>query len=125
MTTWTAFALIVILIGHWVGDFVAQSDDMAKRKADDGAVLVTHVAIYAGVLGFFCLLVLPAPLALLYIALNALAHFVTDMETSRWTKKLHLAGDRHNFFVVIGFDQLLHGATLVYTYSLILPEPPQ
>jgi hypothetical protein len=66
------------------------------------------------------------------------AHYITDAVTSRWTGKLfffvpsgndHLSGPwfvrtehvygasyRHWFFVVIGFDQLLHYIQLALTW---------
>jgi hypothetical protein len=42
-------------------------------------------------------------------------HFVTDYITSRISSKLWAKQDWHRFFVTIGFDQLIHQATLAFT----------
>jgi hypothetical protein len=51
-----------------------------------------------------------------FIPLNALAHFLTDWVTSRATSALYKEERYHDFFVVIGFDQLLHYVTLFGTF---------
>jgi hypothetical protein len=47
-------------------------------------------------------------------------HWVTDYFTSRWTKKLWAKKDVHNFFVVVGLDQLIHYTTLLITYKYLI-----
>lgn len=54
-----------------------------------------------------------------YIGINALAHLVIDYFTSKGTAYLYKKGDVHNFFVVIGFDQFLHAATLILTMGVL------
>lgn len=147
--------IYALLVGHFVADFLCQTDWMALNKSKRWDALAWHVAAYIGAL--YVVLAASAWLGLwsnphasfddhwFYVA-NAGAHFVTDAVTSRITSKLwfisfyprpddqkspsgilqpygayplYAAVDqgnkRHWFFVVIGFDQLLHYVTLFLT----------
>lgn len=136
-------ALLLILAGHFVGDFMWQSDRMAQGKSKSLWVLAQHVGAYSVAIFFVSLVVAP-PVGLLrwaltYTAVTAMVHYGIDAVTSRWTSKLWFvktteAGmawrevdfgsqcqkvhwvdwlpSRHNFFVVIGFDQYLHALQL-------------
>jgi len=58
------------------------------------------------------------PLLLLgwkFALLNGAIHFVVDYNTSRVTSRLWQEKRVHDFFVVVGFDQLLHSITLLGT----------
>ncbi len=45
-------------------------------------------------------------------------HWVIDYCTSRITSQLWQAGDVHYFFVVVGFDQLLHLLSIYWIFSM-------
>jgi hypothetical protein len=47
-------------------------------------------------------------------------HTVTDYITSRINSRLWLAQRVHDFFVSIGFDQVLHYTQLYITYLFVL-----
>lgn len=102
--------VVAILIIHWVGDFVGQSHDMACNKSKSIGWLGYHCFIYGLVLLIFF-----NPMFALF---NMLAHYLIDYFTSKMTASLWLNGDYHNFFVMIGFDQLLHLIILMLTYSV-------
>ena len=55
---------------------------------------------------------------LLFVAGNGLLHFVTDYCTSRVSSRLYATQDWHRFFIVVGFDQVIHQVTLAATMSL-------
>lgn len=100
--------IMTILFLHFVGDFIFQSDKMAKGKSVSNKWLGLHVSVY-------CLpLILVSPL---YALANFVPHFLTDYVSSRVGGNLYREGDIHNFFVVVGFDQLLHALTLILTYT--------
>lgn len=145
--------IYVLLVAHFVGDFICQSDWMALNKSKSWDALAWHVAVYmfamACVVGAITGGLHTNPDALLnWIGVNALAHFAQDAITSRITSRLwffrmhegawrHIdvpsvrgtaieddrlynpfvfeGGNRHWFFVAIGFDQLLHYTTLFVT----------
>ena len=104
--------LIYILIIHWVADFVMQSDKMAKGKSSSNRWLLAHTGTYT-------LVVAALTLQPLYAIVNGVIHTIVDYGTSRLTSKLWEKGDIHNFFVVIGLDQLIHMITLVLTYEVL------
>ncbi len=55
-----------------------------------------------------------------FILLNGVLHFCTDWVTSRCSKHFWEKKDIHNFFVAIGFDQFIHGVTLILTARLLI-----
>lgn len=116
---------IIVLAAHWVADFLCQTDTMAQNKSHSLPWLSVHVLVYTVVLGVLTsvLTIWPgvdAPLLTVWIGVNGVAHLATDFWTSKWTASLYSRGDRHNFFVVVGLDQLIHGATLLFTLGLVL-----
>jgi hypothetical protein len=100
--------LLMLLVMHWIADFVLQSHKMASNKSKSNYWLGLHCLVY-GIL--FMIVINP-----LFGIITGLAHFVTDYFTSRLTSHLWEKKEVHNFFVVIGFDQLIHVTTLVFTF---------
>lgn len=101
----------MLLILHFISDFILQSDYVARNKSKDNKILLRHVFIYSVP---FIIFISP-----LYGAINGTIHFGIDYVTSRLTGKLWASGKTHWFFVVIGFDQLLHVLSLIWTYELL------
>ncbi len=131
--------VLQILFAHWVSDFVLQSHWMATNKSHNWSALAAHVGTYtvsmAAIMlifvvanvyintdhtGFDAVLLAFFPVAVGYFivvwaVINGVLHFITDAITSRITAKLWQKNDMHNFFVVVGFDQLVHYACLFIT----------
>jgi len=55
----------------------------------------------------------------MFALINGAVHWVVDFFTSRASGHFWKKNDMHWFFVVVGFDQLLHMATLFGTYYLL------
>jgi hypothetical protein len=107
---------LLVLVAHFVGDFVFQSDYMAKNKSKDSWVLTQHVSTYTVVLAIVCLpfnIALTTGQFLLFVVGNGCAHWITDYFTSRLSSYMWKEGRVHDFFVVIGFDQLIHYVCLM------------
>jgi hypothetical protein len=113
---------IELLVVHWIGDFVFQSHWMGVNKSKRSDVLALHIAIYTATLMLgTALIFLPSPTSWFVFALvNGALHFCTDFVTSRITSRLYAAKEYHYFFVVIGFDQLIHQATLALTLYILV-----
>lgn len=104
--------LIVVILVHWLADFVFQTDKMAKSKSTNPEWLVTHVTCYALFL---------VPFGLMFAAVNFVAHLTTDFFSSQITSYFWRLERRHEFFVTIGLDQALHMIVLVLTFPLMDP----
>lgn len=101
--------IIIILIIHFISDFVLQNSWMAQNKSKNNIALLSHVIVY-----MFPFLII----GVWYAVLNAVLHCIIDYNTSRLTSKLWSKGEVHWFFVVIGLDQTLHFICLFSTYIL-------
>lgn len=121
-STITIWEVLVILFLHWVGDFVMQSDQQAKNKSTDNAFLLAHIMYYTAIF------IIPIAIymatqsnqkMILFYPITFAAHYATDWYTSRVNSQLWKDGKSHDFFVSIGFDQLLHFAQLLITYQIL------
>lgn len=135
-----------LLAVHWVADFVLQTHWQASNKSRNGVALSYHVVTYTIVLGIATVLIFrlcPVPVPfnniIVFISLNGALHLWTDYATSRINSKLFMKEvnkvyanysipgnvvwdnfNLHNFFVMIGFDQLIHNVTLAATMWWLL-----
>jgi hypothetical protein len=121
LTLTEIFSIIII---HWIADFVLQTDKQAKGKSKNWEDLLLHTSTYSIVWLFFPLILyfFGIPFSgkiLLFILITFIAHTITDYYTSRVNSALWDKGDVHNFFVSVGFDQVLYYVQLFLTYYLL------
>ena len=122
----TAIVFLVLLAGHLLGDWVAQSDWQATNKTRSWAALAAHVAGYHLVMGLLLLLPVlrdgwPAGKALAVLAVSAATHALIDR---RWPVRalLRVAGSPGFATVewgVIAVDQALHLSILAMLAVLL------
>lgn len=132
--------LIFILITHFIGDFVFQTRWMARNKSSSIYALFLHVFTYSVTLAIpFIWMFDNMDMWFFFIFINFFLHGVTDFCTSRLTRKYYLEMkaseeklkypleyhsyavqdmmiSEKNFYMTLGFDQLIHMLTLVLTY---------
>ena len=111
----TATVFLVLLAGHLLGDWVAQTDWQATTKTRSWAALTAHVASYHLLMGLLLLIPIlrdgwPAGKALAALAASAITHAVIDR---RWpVRALMRAAGSPGFATiewgVIAVDQALH-----------------
>lgn len=109
---------VILLAVHWVADFVLQTHWQASNKSKNNVALYEHVLAYTIVLWS----VVPFLFGIsgnaeFFVLVNGILHFITDYFTSRASSKLFAKQDWHNFFVVVGADQLIHQFTLAATMA--------
>jgi len=107
------YNIILLLLAHWIADFLLQTDKMALNKSRSWGWLTYHVAVYSAVMTF-------ATANLTFGVVTFIAHLLTDAVTSRVNAKLWQANERHYFFVSVGFDQWLHQIQLLLTVAWLL-----
>lgn len=116
----TYYTLITFLICHWIFDFHLQTDEMAKNKSKSNTALLDHVNTY--VIGLWLMGFLNWKYfsgfgwIVVFVIINYIAHFLTDWVTSRATSALYKEERYHDFFVVVGADQMIHYVTLFGTF---------
>jgi hypothetical protein len=125
------FSIFYLLLLHWVADFICQTDWEAKNKSTNNEALISHTSMYSiitfGGLIIYAIIAATSSLdtisvgsILLFTAVTFVTHTFIDYYTSRvnsyfWQKK-----DSHNFFVSVGFDQVLHYVQLFLCFKYIL-----
>jgi hypothetical protein len=126
----SVWALVRVLFGHWVSDFVLQPSWMGKRKSKEWWVLTQHALIImygswaVGWLVVACqghwYSFFHSSWPLWFGLVNGGAHFAIDAVTSRMTSRLWQKERVHAFFTVIGFDQFLHLTVAVTTLTWLI-----
>ncbi|RUP42182.1 MAG: DUF3307 domain-containing protein [Acinetobacter sp.] len=115
---------LALMLSHWVADFLCQTDWMAQNKSKSWRALLLHTFTYSTVMsilftGYTTLAGFEFSLMLFFQFwfITFISHTATDYVTSRWTSKLWQQQKVHWFFVVIGFDQLMHYTQLLLTFK--------
>ena len=115
--------VLFLMITHFYSDFVFQSHWMASNKSSNNVALTLHVSIYSAFFFLASFLVLPHLTlyqSIEFTGITFITHFITDHITSIITNKLWEKKDMHNFFVVIGLDQLIHHVTLIISFFYVI-----
>ena len=125
--------LILLFIAHFIADFLLQSREMGQKKSQYFKWLMGHLFIQYFVMLAFVLGITGGDwkTATFFSLLNTIIHGIIDWYIWKFYK-LHairiIKRDRikvrdfkywedHMFYTTIGFDQLLHTATIVGLYG--------
>jgi hypothetical protein len=114
-----------LLVGHLVGDFLLQTDSMARYKAQSWGWMLKHVVLYvavmAVVLGAYALSH-PVPLWMLGLALLFIGatHIVLDRRgfTLRWMRLIGITSGLD--WLIIVADQVFHVLVLVVVVQVVI-----
>ena len=107
-------SLFILFMTHFIADFMCQDDRMATNKSKSNRWLLFHCLVYS-----FCFV---WTMSWEFVLWLFIAHFATDYITSRVASTLYQKGERHWFFVTIGFDQLLHQIQILILWRIFLWE---
>lgn len=118
--------VLVIIFVHWFADFVMQTDEQAKNKSKSLNALLEHTFTYTLIWFIpisFTYLYAPHMFGynmLWFLPITFICHTLTDYFTSKLNTYLWEKKDVHNFFVSVGFDQVLHYLQLFLTYQYLV-----
>lgn len=105
---------LILLLAHWIGDFLLQSTNMATKKHNNLKWLFLHVFTYTTALLILSQFVFSWQVGLGYAIINGALHLITDFFTSKVSIKYQ---DRPRiFFPILGLDQFLHLTCLYWTF---------
>lgn len=107
---WESKMIYLVLFVHFIADFILQTNKMATNKSTSTKWLTSHILAYTLVMSVF---------GIKFAIVNGLIHYIVDFITSRLTSYFWKKGDRHKFFIVIGLDQFVHTAALIYTMPFL------
>ena len=130
----TVLTYIAMTLSHWIADFIFQNDEEAIGKSTNFKLLIRHTSKYTLISAFLWWLLIPSQFQfpnitthieghiniIYFMLITFTCHTITDFFTSKWTSKLWKENKRHLFFVVVGFDQLLHFTQLFLTYYFLI-----
>ena len=112
--------LAYVALTHYWADFTMQTNWMATNKSKSVKALSAHVGVYTGMMAIFAMSLalsgyfsLPGMFG--FVLLNGALHFCVDFCTSKITSRYWSQNKMHEFFAVVGFDQLLHFNCLLIT----------
>jgi len=115
-----------MLFIHWIADFVLQTETEAKNKSKNFKYLLLHTFSYTLIWFVFCLIyvgVTGNERMLFFVPITFFTHTFIDYYTSKVNTLLAQEAKKtnkyHNFFVSIGFDQWLHFAQLILTFTIL------
>ena len=116
--------VIIILIAHYIGDFLLQTGSMANNKSHNLYWLLTHGFVYS--LSMLIILLIFTPynfgLLVLYVLINGIVHLIVDRFSSSMTTKYFRQNRLRNMFDTVGADQLIHSIVLLLTAQWILVQ---
>ena len=93
---------------------------MAKGKSKNNFDLLSHTTVYSFLWYYPMGIMLKSFfLPFIFVVITLIIHTLTDYFTSRLNSRLWAKGDVHNFFVSVGFDQVLHYVQLFLTYYFL------
>ena len=111
--------IVGMLLVHWFADFVLQTDWQAKNKSKNYLALLAHVSTYSAVWAIAMMAGMGFEKGFQFTYLTFFAHGLTDFLTSKLNTYLYDKGKIHEFFVSVGFDQVLHFVQIFGTYLLL------
>lgn len=111
---------------HFVSDFIFQSRDVATKKSSDKKYLRYHLE-ELGLTFLVGLLPFLGWKAILFVILNTSIHGVIDWNIWKYYKKQRANENPETFkywedklfYTIIGFDQFLHGLTIMIILWII------
>ena len=126
-------AIIILLIAHWISDFVIQKEEWARGKHNSFTDLMSHTLHYALTMYIIVLIfhlikygnAIQFMHLLYFWFITLVTHTIVDFITSKFTYKYshrmqwYFKNKSLGFFPMIGLDQTIHYIMLFYSYKFL------
>ena len=99
--------ILLVLITHYVADFVLQTRWMGENKSKNMTAMLAHIFVYTAAISIF---------GIKFAVINGILHLITDLISSKLSGRAYVNKNMGQFWDVIGMDQLIHTLTLILTY---------
>lgn len=125
----TFYQIAVILIAHFVADFIFQSEYMAKGKAKNIKPLIQHGLMYTFIFTLMSLLMandIKVETLVLFGLFSGILHTWVDLISSKFASRAYAKGNMGGpvpnlgFFAIIGLDQLTHYLMLFAAFNWLV-----
>ena len=115
---------VALLVCHYLADFCLTSSSMIAAKADGRKVgpILLHACVHAGLVGVVLLFAQVGwGLLPVLVLVELVSHFLIDTAKGRLSARFPLLADakRKPYWMLYGFDQLLHLAVLVWIWNSV------
>jgi ascorbate-specific PTS system EIIC-type component UlaA len=111
--------VLVVILSHWVADFVVQTDRMAQRRNSSVLWLSGHVLVYMATLNVM-LMITWGHSNTFWILLNGVLHWITELVIGRAARRLRDRNLAHEHSAAIGLEQMIHYSCLFTTAAIAL-----
>ncbi|KNB69416.1 hypothetical protein ADS79_26345 [Brevibacillus reuszeri] len=103
-------AFDILLIAHLIGDYMFQTEWMAKYKAQRWLPLLAHCVVYTGVIYLIAYWFIPGGLSGWAILLVFVSHMILDRRTIVyiWYRKIMRVTNDGSKWLMIMCDQIFH-----------------
>jgi hypothetical protein len=117
-------ALTILLVKHWVADFLLQTSYQVHNKGrygHPGGLLHSAIHIVCTLPVFTLLPPATVQLGAGLLAAEYVFHYHVDWAKEQLNRSFGLKTDVAGFWYLLGLDQLIHGLTYVAIVWLLLP----
>ena len=110
----------VLFLAHLIGDYLLQTEWMAKYKAQQWRPLLAHCFVYTLVVGIVGFLFLPGGLSWWAIGLIFVSHVILDRRgfVGFWYRRVMGVTDEKSKWLMIMVDQIFHLIILAAAVSI-------
>lgn len=124
MCNWIMYYLLLL---HFISDFVLQSREVAIKKSNSFVYMLLHCSNIYTIFGLGLIIIYPFTDSIAnFLIVNTWVHFLQD--TFIWRSYKFLVRNKpdfkywesKSFYIVIGFDQMLHVMILMFLKELFL-----
>lgn len=110
MAIYPVSAFDILLVAHLVGDYLFQTEWMAKNKANHWGALLVHCSVYTAIITLFAFLFIPEGISIWGVVIVFVTHVLLDRQkfVTFWYRHIMQVKDDRSGWLKIIIDQTFH-----------------